>query len=96
MTYDQKILALEARFAGVSDPESMGTTGLTGWVLTSGFGLRLYRAYRTAMRIVQQRGGNADGFAQCLTKDSPCEYHSSHIQRWERARRESSVAMVSK
>jgi len=73
---------LESMFAGVSRPEDMGTTGLTGWVLAGPGGARAdWNRTRKAASIIRRRGLPVDRFARAVL--------ALVTNRWSRARFES-------
>jgi hypothetical protein len=79
--YSQKIHRLEQSFAGVKNPHDMGTTGLIGWVCVSS-GKDLYTRFRTARKIIRERGLNVTGFVASCIKSCPCEWRRERIVRY--------------
>jgi len=78
--YQQHLLKLEKQFSGVKNPEEMGTTGLVGWVCVAS-GIRLYRRFRQARRIIRERTGEKGvaGFVRACVASAPTQYRKERI-----------------
>lgn len=82
----QKSFDLEQTFAGVKNPEEMGTTGLIGWVLVGGsnYGRDLYNRVRTARRIIRARhgAGAVERFFRAVVAAAHTKWHAEQVARY--------------
>jgi hypothetical protein len=75
---------LEQSYAGVANPEEMGTTGLIGWTITGGSQKQAFNRARRAIRIVRSRRGSAEGFSRAVLAAIPnkaqCERFAGYFR----------------